>query len=310
MNYTITFNPAVDLVIRVPDMNLGELNRSFEEEYVAGGKGINMAVLLKRLGQDTIATGFLGGFSGEFIKNSLTEEGIQPAFIEVEGTTRINVKLKAQQETEINAKGPIISDNQFNQLIDYLSEKLSAKDTLFLAGNAAPGLDQRHYQAIGQLAQEKKAKFVLDTNKELLTACLPFRPFLIKPNHHELGEIFGVEITDETEIIYYIKKLQDLGARNVIVSRGGEGALLMTEEGQIYTSTVPKGTLINSVGAGDSMVAGFMAAYNDTKDFEQSLLQGAASGSATAFSVGIGTKEKIEELKEQISIQSLENEEE
>ncbi len=306
MNYTITFNPAVDLVIRVPDIELGELNRSSEEEYVAGGKGINMAVLLNRLGQDVVATGFLGGFSGNFIKNSLTEEGIDPRFIEVDGTTRINVKLKAQQETEINAKGPVISEYHFEQLIEYLSNELSPDDTVFLAGNAAPSLDQSHYQAIGQLAQKMKAKFVLDTNKELLTACLPFRPFLIKPNHHELGEIFGVEITEETEIIHYIKKLQELGARNVIVSRGGDGALLMTEEGEVYTSTVPKGTVINSVGAGDSMVAGFMAAYNDTKDFQQSLLQGAASGSATAFSVGIGTKRQIEELQQQILIQSLE----
>lgn len=305
MNYTITFNPAVDLVIRVPEVNLGDLNRSTTEEYVAGGKGINMSVVLNRLGQETIATGFLGGFSGEFIKSELRKEGIEPDFVEVEGITRINVKLKSQLETEINASGPTVKSEQFNALLSKLKSSVTKEDTIFLAGNASPGLGSSHYQAIAKLAQDIGAKFVLDSNKDLLTSCLSFKPFLIKPNEQELAEIFEVEINSEADIVHYVQELQDRGARNVIVSRGGDGSLLVTENGEVYRANVPDGELVNSVGAGDSMVAGFMAAFNTTGDYKESLRQGAASGSATAYSVGIGTKELVETLIKEIKVEAV-----
>lgn len=305
MNYTITFNPAVDLVIRVPEVNLGDLNRSTTEEYVAGGKGINMSVVLNRLGQETIATGFLGGFSGEFIKSELRKEGIEPDFVEVEGITRINVKLKSQLETEINASGPTVKSEQFNALLSKLKSSVTKEDTIFLAGNASPGLGSSHYQAIAKLAQDIGAKFVLDSNKDLLTSCLSFQPFLIKPNEQELAEIFEVEINSEADIVHYVQELQDRGARNVIVSRGGDGSLLVTENGEVYRANVPDGELVNSVGAGDSMVAGFMAAFNTTGDYKESLRQGAASGSATAYSVGIGTKELVETLIKEIKVEAV-----
>ncbi|MCQ9210717.1 1-phosphofructokinase [Granulicatella seriolae] len=306
MIYTITFNPAVDLVIKVPDFQVGDLNRSVGEDYVAGGKGINMSVVLHRLGQTNIATGFLAGFSGYYIKQELKREGIEPHFIEVEGTTRINVKLKSKEETEINAAGPHVSPEKFQELVSYFQDKLQEGDVVFLAGNAAPGMDSSAYATIAQLCQKKKAYFVLDATKDLLTLCLQYQPFIIKPNHHELGEIFGVTIQNEDEIITYARKLQEQGARNVLVSRGGDGALLVTEDGQILSSNVPKGKLINSVGAGDSMLAGFMAKYLETKDYAQSLQQGAATGSATAFSVGIATDALIQELIPQIRIEKKE----
>lgn len=305
MIYTITFNPAIDLVIKVPNCQLGDLNRSQGEDYVAGGKGINMSVILKRLGMTNTATGFLGGFSGKFIEDAMVAEGITPHFIEVDGTTRINVKVKGEVETEINAAGPHVSEEAFQALVDYFATSLQEGDAVFLAGNAAPGMDYTAYTTIAALCDEKGAKLVLDTTKDLLTKCLPYHPFIIKPNHHELGEIFGVEITNEQQIVEYAKQLQELGARNVLVSRGGDGALLVSEAGEVFTSNVPKGRLINSVGAGDSMLAGFMAKYLETKDYAASLQQGAATGSATAFSVGIATRELIEELLPQIQVKTL-----
>lgn len=305
MNYTITFNPAIDLVIRVDKVQLGDLNRSTQEDYVAGGKGTNMSFILKRLGHDNVATGFLAGFSGEFIKSALQAEAIEPAFVQVDGITRINVKLKGQEETEINAAGPTVTQADFDRLMAYLDQQVQADDNIFLAGNAAPGLDASHYQAIAQLAQDKSARFILDSNKDLLTHCLPYGPFLIKPNHHELGEIFGVEIQTVEEIIHYAKQLQAKGARNVIVSRGGDGSLLLTESGEVYTANVPTGQVVNSVGAGDSMVAGFMAKYTETGDFKQSLQYGAATGSATAFSVWLATKDQVDELVAHITVQQL-----
>lgn len=305
MIYTITFNPAVDLVVKVKDCQLGELNRSSGEDYVAGGKGINMSLVLQRLGHANIATGFIGGFTGKFIETALRLEGIKPQFIEIDGTTRINVKLKSTQETEINAAGPHISASQYEQLLDYLQKELQEGDTVFLAGNSAPGLDKTAYTRIAALCQMKQVPLVLDTNKELLTACLPYRPFIVKPNHHELGEIFGVEITSEADIVAYAQRLQAQGARNVLVSRGGEGALLINENGECYTSNVPKGKLVNSVGAGDSMLAGFMAKFIETQDYALSLKQGAAMGSATAFSVGIAEASYMKSLLDEISVNKI-----
>lgn len=305
MLYTITFNPAVDLVMNTDAIQLGELNRVKKDEYVAGGKGINMSVILQRLGHDNIATGFLGGFTGEFIRQSLIEEGVQPEFINIDAITRINVKVKAQEETEINAVGPLISEFDIQQLFDYFNHKLTEGDTVLLAGNAAPGMTSEHYVKVAQLCEQKNAHFVLDSNKELLTACLKHKPFLIKPNAQELGEIFGVSIEGTDDVVQYAKQLQEQGARNVIVSLGGEGAVLLTEDGDVYQSSVPKGEVINSVGAGDSMVAGFIAKYIESHNYEESLKQGAACGSATAFSVGIADSQLVEQLIEDIDIKRI-----
>ena len=305
MIYTITFNPAVDLVIQVPNCQLGTLNRSMSEEYVAGGKGINMSIVLKRLGVDNVATGFLGGFSGKYIEEFLEKEGITPQFISVDGTTRINVKIKGEVETEINAAGPTVDAEKFQQLVRYLEEHLQEGDTVFLAGNAAPGLDERSYVEIARLCHTRGVKLVLDTTKDSLLACLPYQPFMIKPNQHELEELFGVNIQTQEEIIHYALQLQKKGACNMLVSCGGDGAFLVSETGQVFASNVPTGKLINSVGAGDSMLAGFMAKFIETNDYRKSLKQGAASGSATAFSVGIATKELIEELIPHIEIVAI-----
>ena len=305
MIYTITFNPAVDLVIQVPNCQLGKLNRSIGEEYVAGGKGINMSIILKRLGVDNIATGFLGGFSGRYIEEFLEKEGINPRFISVEGTTRINVKVKGEVETEINAAGPTVHAEKFQQLVRYFEDVLTEDDIVFLAGNAAPGLDEKSYVEIAKICHEKGVKLVLDTTKTSLLACLPYHPFIIKPNQHELEELFEVNIQTQEEMINYAFQLQEKGARNVLISCGGEGAFLVSETGQVFTSNIPEGTLVNSVGAGDSMLAGFMAKFIETDDYRKSFKQGAASGSATAFSVGIATRELIEELIPQIKVEEI-----
>lgn len=305
MLYTITFNPAVDLVMQTDSIQLGALNRVERDDYVAGGKGINISVLLKRLGHENVATGFIGGFSGSYIRQSLLEEGVQPSFIELDAITRINVKIKADQETEINAQGPTISPEDSQRLLHYLEEVLVKGDTVFLAGNAAPGMTSAHYKAIARLCQEKQVRFVLDTNKDLLTTCLDYRPFLIKPNAHELGEIFKVKVESVGEVVHYAKKLQGLGAKNVIVSMGGLGAVLLTETGVVYQSSVPQGELVNSVGAGDSMVAGFMAEFLESEDYVESLKYGAASGSATAFSVGIASRELVDQLVSQIEVKKI-----
>ncbi|NEW66467.1 1-phosphofructokinase [Carnobacteriaceae bacterium zg-84] len=305
MLYTITFNPAVDLVINVPSVTLGDLNRSVGENYVAGGKGINMSVILKRLGFVNTAVAFLGGFSGTYIQSELEKDNIIVKRIEIDGITRINVKLKSQEETEINANGAYVSKEKFEELYTYFENVLTNEDTVFLAGNKAPGMTSEHYVMIAKLCQEKGTKLVLDTTKELLTQCLPYEPFIIKPNHHELGELFDVVIDSEEQIIHYAKQLQKQGAKNVLVSRGKEGSLLVTTDGQIFTANVPKGTVVNSVGAGDSMLAGFMSSYLQTGDYMTALKQGAATGSATAFSVGIATLELIDTLLPQITVTKI-----
>ena len=261
-----------------------------------------MSVILKRLGFDNTATGFLAGFSGNFIKEALQSEGIGTDFIQIDGVTRINLKLKSNEETEINANGPVVTKEDFGRLVTYFEDRLQEGDVVFLAGNAGNGMDHAAYTTIAKLCDEKGVKLVLDTTKDLLTKCLPYHPFIIKPNHHELGEIFGVTIETEEQIVNYAKQLQQMGAKNVLISRGGDGAMLITETGEVYTSNVPKGTLVNSVGAGDSMLSGFMAKFIETGDYAASLRQGAATGSATAFSVGIAEKAFIEELLPQVVV--------
>ena len=302
MIYTITFNPAIDLVMHTAAIELGDLNRVASQHFVVGGKGINASVLLNHLGVANIATGFVGDFTGRAIEDQLKNQGIQTEFIQVAQPTRMNVKLKSDVETEINGPGAHVSPEEFEQLIDYLEKVLMAEDTVLLMGNAAPGLSESAYQRIAKLCLSKQARFVLDSNRDLLTECLAYQPFLIKPNHHELGEIFNVDISTEEDIIYYAQQLQQQGAQNVIVSCGGDGAYLVTQQGDVYQSNVPTGTVVNSVGAGDSMVAGFVAKYLETNDFKQALQYGAATGSATAFSVGIAQQALVDTLLKEIKI--------
>lgn len=308
MIYTITFNPAIDLVLSADTMTAGELTRAQGEQFVAGGKGINASVIFKHLGQPTIATGFLGGFTGRFITEFLDQEAIQHHFIAIAGNTRVNVKVHADVETEINSAGPTVSAEAMQELLGYLDDVVTSDDVIFLAGNAAPGVGAADYKAVAELAMTKGTRFVLDTNKALLKECLAYRPFIIKPNRDELGELFGVTIQSQADTIHYAKQLQQAGARNVLVSLGGEGSLLLSEDGQIYSANAPKGEVQNSVGAGDSMLAGFISEYLQTSDYAKSLKRGAATGSATAFSVGIATRAKIDAVYTQITVNPLTNE--
>lgn len=305
MHYTITFNPAVDLVMQVPVVNLGSLNRAMKDDYVAGGKGINMSTILNQMGVATTATGFVGGFSGSFIRQAMEAEGISEHFIEVDGITRVNVKIKSEEETEINAKGPEVSQEEFAALLEYLAEVLEEGDVVYLAGNAAPGLTHLHYRQVAELCLDKGIRFVLDSNKDLLTQSLPYKPFLIKPNRDELEEIVNTDLVSVEAIIDAAMSLQNRGARNVIVSLGGDGALLVTEDGQAFQSGIPEGEVINSVGAGDSMVAGFMAHFDKTGDYAESLQMGAACGSATAYSVGIAKRDLIDRLFQEIEVKNI-----
>lgn len=296
MIYTVTFNPALDYIVNMDNLKLGETNRSTSEMILSGGKGINVSIVLKNLGFDNVALGFVAGFTGEEIENGTRKLGITTDFIHLkEGLSRINVKLKANEETEVNGTGPIISEDELNALYGKL-ENLKKDDILVLAGSVPNTLPQDIYEKIMEMLQDKGIKIVVDATKDLLLNVLKYKPFLIKPNNHELSEIFGVEIKTEEEIIDYAKKLQDKGARNVLVSRAGDGAILIAENGDIYKSPAPKGKVVNSVGAGDSMVAGFIAGYLKNNSYEEAFKTGVASGSASAFSKYLAKKEEILEI--------------
>ena len=296
MIYTVTFNPALDYIVNMDNLKLGETNRSTSEMILSGGKGINVSIVLKNLGFDNVALGFVAGFTGEEIENGTRKLGITTDFIHLkEGLSRINVKLKASEETEVNGTGPIISEDELNALYGKL-ENLKKDDILVLAGSVPNTLPQDIYEKIMEMLQDKGIKIVVDATKDLLLNVLKYKPFLIKPNNHELSEIFGVEIKTEQKIIDYAKKLQDKGARNVLVSRAGDGAILIAENGDIYKSPAPKGKVINSVGAGDSMVAGFIAGYLKNNNYEEAFKTGVASGSASAFSKYLAKKEEILEI--------------
>ncbi|MBO8434981.1 MAG: 1-phosphofructokinase [Tyzzerella sp.] len=296
MIYTVTFNPALDYIVNMDNIKLGETNRSTSEMILSGGKGINVSIVLKNLGFDNIALGFVAGFTGKEIENGTRKLGITTDFIHLkEGLSRINVKLKADKETEVNGTGPIISKDELNALYGKL-ENLKKDDILVLAGSVPNTLPQDIYEKIMGMLQDKGIKIVVDATKDLLLNVLKYKPFLIKPNNHELSEIFGVEIKTEEEIIDYAKKLQDKGARNVLISRAGDGAILIAENGDIYKSPAPKGKVINSVGAGDSMVAGFIAGYLKNNSYEEAFKTGVASGSASAFSKYLAKKEEILEI--------------
>ncbi|MER2060990.1 MAG: 1-phosphofructokinase, partial [Niallia sp.] len=292
----------VDYIIEVSEVHLGELNRLEQTSKFAGGKGINVSKVLKRMGVQSKALGFVGGFTGSFIETQLLAEKIETDFVKVEEDTRINVKLKADKETELNASGPTISAEKLQELKDKIAS-LTSDDLLVLAGSVPSTLPKTTYEELVKICHENNVSFVVDAEGELLKAVLPYQPFLIKPNHHELGDLFGTTITNAQEAIPYGKKLLEMGAQNVIVSLAGEGAILISQHEELI-STVPKGEVKSSVGAGDSMVAGFLAKYEETQDMKESFRYSIAAGSATAFSIGLCTKEKVESLLPQVQLQS------
>ncbi|MDO5519088.1 MAG: 1-phosphofructokinase [bacterium] len=300
MIYTVTFNPALDYVVGVEDLTLGMVNRTTKENVFYGGKGINVSILLKELGYESIALGFVAGFTGNEIESGVKKAGVTTEFIHLqEGMSRINVKIKSKEESEINGQGPMITKEALKALFDRIS-RLEEGDLLVLAGSIPNTLPDDSYEKIMELVKAKKVDVVVDATKDLLHNVLKYHPFLIKPNNYELGELFGVTVKTDEEIIHYAKELQKLGARNVLVSMAGEGAILVDETGKDYKIGVPNGVVRNSVGAGDSMVAGFLAGYLETGEYEYALRLGAATGSATAFSDGLAEKALINELLEQI----------
>lgn len=295
MVYTVTFNPAIDYVVHTGEMKLGATNRSEREEMYFGGKGINVSIVLRELGIDSKAFGFTAGFTGEAIEKGLADVGIDTDFVRLEkGNSRINVKIKASEETELNGQGPDIDDKAISALFEKL-DKLSDGDTLVLAGSIPSSLPADIYERILERLSDRNIRAVVDATKDLLLNVLKYKPFLIKPNNHELGEMFGVTLNSDEEIETYARKLQEMGAVNVLVSMAGDGAILIDEYGKMHRCGVCKGVVKNSVGAGDSMVAGFTAGVLNG-DYEYALKLGTAAGGATAFSDGLATKEEITEL--------------
>ncbi|WP_195964228.1 1-phosphofructokinase [Clostridium cuniculi] len=300
MIYTITFNPALDYIVKMDEFNLGHVNRSNNEFVYAGGKGINVSIVLNNLEVKSKALGFIAGFTGEEIERRVREFGCDTEFIKLkEGMSRINVKIKADVESEINGGGPDISSEALEELYKKL-DTLTAGDILVLAGSIPKTMPTDVYERIMERLQEKDVKFIVDTTGESLLKVLKYNPFLIKPNHHELGELFGVKLNNKEEVIEYAKKLKDMGAQNVIISMAGDGAVLIDSNGGVTTSNVPKGVVKNSVGAGDSMVAGFIAGYLNSGKIEDGFKLGVATGSASAFSEGLATKDYVYELLEQV----------
>jgi 1-phosphofructokinase len=298
MIYTVTFNPALDYVVHMSqDLAIGMTNRSDSEEIYFGGKGINVSNVLRELDLPTTALGFIAGFTGKALDEGVAASGITTDFIKLpEGNTRINVKIKAADETEINGQGPKIPDECQKALFEKL-DQLKEGDTLVLAGSIPSSLPSDVYERILERLDGKGIRFVVDAIKDLLLNVLKYHPFLIKPNKQELGEMFGVEINSDEDTVLYAKKLQEKGARNVLISMAGDGSLLVTEDGQILRQGVCKGKVKNSVGAGDSMVAGFIAGYEKSGgDYKVALNLGTACGGATAFSDGLAKKDLIDEL--------------
>ena len=303
MVYTVTFNPAIDYVVHTGEMKLGMTNRSEREEMYFGGKGINVSIVLRELGVDSKALGFTAGFTGEAIEKGLADMGIDTDFVRLEnGNSRINVKIKSEEETELNGQGPDIDDDAVAALFEKL-ETLRDGDTLVLAGSIPSSLPSDIYERILAKLAGRDIRTVVDATKDLLLNVLKYKPFLIKPNNHELGEMFGVALSTDADIEKYARKLQEMGARNVLISMAGDGAMLIDETGEKHRCGVCKGTVKNSVGAGDSMVAGFTAGIQqgdqgNQSDYEYALKLGTAAGGATAFSDGLAQKEKIAELLE------------
>lgn len=296
MIYTVTLNPSIDYVVHVGRLVAGMTNRTDGEEYYFGGKGINVSHVLAELGLDSTALGFVAGFTGEAIERGTRESGIKTDFIHLKGgVSRINVKIKSDEETEINGQGPHIDDEAFAAFMEK-TEQILPGDTLILSGSIPKTVPDDVYERILARIDGRGVRIVVDATKKLLANALRYRPFLIKPNRQEISELFGAEVKDEETTLFYAKKLQEMGAQNVLVSLGGDGAMLLDEFGAVHKEGVIRGKVVNTVGSGDSMVAGFVAGYVKTGDYGYALRLGSACGNATAFLPGLATKEKIAEL--------------
>ena len=301
MIYTVTFNPSLDYIVAVEDFKLGLTNRTSSELMLPGGKGINVSTVLMNLGIENTALGFTAGFVGDEIVRRLEEMGVKSDFIKIsEGVSRINLKLKSIDGTEINGMGPEISTDKVQELMDRL-DSLGEGDVLFLAGSIPSSMPDDMYEKIMARLDGKGVMIVVDATKDLLMNVLKYHPFLVKPNNHELGEIFGVELKTREDVVPYGKKLQEKGAANVLISMAGEGAVLIAGNGEVFMEPAPEGKLINGVGAGDSMVAGFMAGWMEKKDYEHAFHMGISAGSASAFSENLATKEEIEKVYRQVT---------
>lgn len=305
MIYTVTFNPSLDYIVSVDDFQLGKTNRTASELMFAGGKGINVSIVLKNLGLDSTALGFTAGFTGEEIAKRLEADGIRTDFVNVpEGISRINVKLKNIDGTEINGMGPKIGPEELGKLLAQL-EKLEAGDVLVLAGSIPKSMPDDIYRGILKRLDKKNILTVVDATGELLVNVLKYHPFLIKPNNHELGELFDVEIATKEQAAPYARKLQEKGAKNVLVSMGGQGAVFLSETGELFMAEAPKGELKNSVGAGDSMVAGFITGWMQKGSYEHAFRMGVSTGSASAFSDNFATKQEVEAVYEKCEVKKI-----
>ena len=304
MYYTITLNPAVDMLTKASNFSLGKLNRTQEAKYVVGGKGINISILLNNIGKKTKALGFVAGFTGYFIKSELDKLGIENDFVETLGTTRINMKLTTDTETEINGQSSAVNAENITEFFAKL-DVLTTEDVVFLSGNVIAGMELEDFKKIAEKVADKGATLVVDSNKDLVLDTLQYKPFVVKPNEFELGEMFGITLNGLEEILVYARKLQERGAQNVLVSRGAKGAILLTENDEVLEVNVAEGKIVSTVAAGDSMLAMFVAKYNETKDYAEALKYASAAGGATSFSVGVGSKELIEELLPQIKVKKL-----
>ena len=296
MIYTVTLNPSLDYIAECKDFTLGATNRTSSEIIYPGGKGINVSIVLSNLGDRTTALGFLAGFTGEHIDSLIKDMGISSRMIRLdEGMSRINLKLKSKEETELNGMGPNISIIDIARLYQKL-ESITEDDILVLAGSIPPSVSEGLYSDIMERLKEKKIKIVVDATKDLLMNVLDKKPFLLKPNIHELGELFNVKLDSADEALPYALKLKEMGAVNVIISMGKDGAMMVDEYGNSYTMNSPEGKLVNSVGAGDSLVAGFLHKYLETGNYEEAFRYGVCTGSASAFSSALATKEEVEKL--------------
>ena len=311
MIYTITFNPALDYTVQVEEFEIGKINRTKSENILAGGKGLNVSIILKRLGIENTALSFIAGFTGKELERKIKQYNIKTDFIEINnGYTRINVKISSlkknsliqERETALNGNGPEITQEDIDELLEKI-KKINSEDIVILSGNVPKCINEDIYEIICKELNEKNVKFVVDASQKLLMNCLKYKPFFIKPNKDELEETFNTKIKTKKEIIIYAKKLQEKGAQNVLISLGGDGAILLTEKNEVYYSNTPKGQV--TVGAGDSMVAGFVAGYLKKKDYKEALKLGIASGSATAFSAGLAMNEEINGLLKQITIEKI-----
>lgn len=305
MIYTVTFNPSLDYIVSVNDFKLGMTNRTSSEMMLPGGKGINVSIVLQNLGVDSTTLGFVAGFTGNEIVRRVNEFGITSKFIQIdEGFSRINLKIKNIDGTEINGAGPNITSDKVEELNSIL-DGMQDGDTLVLAGSIPGTMSDHTYEDIMQRLSDKKVSIVVDATSKLLLNVLQFKPFLIKPNHHELGEIFDVTLNTREEVVPYAKKLQEKGARNVLISMGGKGAVLIAENGDVFEADAPKGELKNSVGAGDSMVAGFIAGWLKTGNYEEAFKMGISTGSASAFSDNLATSAEVEEVYKRVIANKL-----